>query len=173
MRLSVGAGFNEDSADHNIMEIAIVADQRMYEDKTEYYRAMGIDRRGQAEAHKALCNLYTKILKINLTDDTFSIINMDVSEQTREKGYADCISAWLKSFGETGYVHPDDLAEYLKHTSLDYLKEYFAGDKSSLIVFYRRKFGDVYKRVMMEMIPADDYSADHQSLFLYVNNIEK
>ncbi len=173
MRISVGAGFFEDSADNNIMQIAIVADQRMYTDKTEYYRAMGIDRRGQAAAHKALCNLYTKILKINLTDDTFSIINMDVSEQTKEKGYADSISAWLKSFGESGHVHPDDLAEYLKYTGLDYMKEYFSGNKSSLIVFYRRRIGDEYKRVMMEMIPADDYSADHQSLFLYVNNIEK
>lgn len=30
-----------------------------------------------------------------------------------------------------------------------------------------------FKQVMMEIIPADDYSNDNQSLFLYVNNIEK
>lgn len=41
------------------------------------------------------------------------------------------------------------------------------------IVADQRMYGDKYKRVMMEMIPADDYSANHQSLFLYVNNIEK
>ena len=144
----------------------------MYAVKAEYYRAMGIDRRGQAAAHKALCNLYTKILKVNLTDDTFSIVNMDVSEQTAEKGYADSISAWLKSFGETGHVHPDDLDNYLSNTSLDYLRAYFAGDKTSHSITYRRKYGDVFKQVMMEMIPADDYRADNQTLFLYVKNID-
>lgn len=173
MNLSIGAAFSEDVESDNPRDIAIIADKRMYEDKAAYYRAMGIDRRGQAAAHKALCNLYTKILKINITDDTYSIVNMDISEQTKEKGFADSISGWLRSFGESGQVHPDDHNEYLKYTSLDYMREYFASDKTSLHIFYRRKYGDAFKQAMMVIIPADDYSADNQSLFLYVNNIEK
>ena len=46
-------------------------------------------------------------------------------------------------------------------------------DKTSHSVFYRRKYGDRYKKVMMEMIPAGDYSDDNQTLFLYVKNIDK
>ena len=53
------------------------------------------------------------------------------------------------------------------------MKDYFASDKTSLHIFYRRKFEEGFKQVMMEIIPADDYSNDNQSLFLYVNNIEK
>ena len=53
------------------------------------------------------------------------------------------------------------------------MREYFAGNKTSLCIFYRRKYEDTFKQVMMEIIPADDYSADNQSLFLYVNNVEK
>ena len=173
MKISVGAGFYEDAHDDSIKELAIAADKNMYTDKADYYRALGIDRRGQAAAHKALCDLYTKILRINVTDDSYAIVNMDVSEQTKEKGYADSISAWLRSFGESGQVHPDDLEDYFKHTDINYMRDYFAGNNTALLIFYRRKYGDAFKKVMMEVIPADDYSNDNQSLFLYVNNIEK
>ncbi len=173
MKISVGVAFYEDTKNNNIREIALVSDQRMYEEKAAYYHARGIDRRGQAEAHKALCNLYTKILKINITNDTYSIVNMDISEQTKEKGFADSISKWLYSFGESGQVHPEDLAEYFKYTNIDYIKEYFSDNKTSLNIFYRRKYEDGFKQVMMEMIPADDYSEDNQSLFLYVKNIDR
>ena len=173
MRISVGASFKEDIQNNNIMDMIMLADKRMYAVKADYYRAKGVDRRGQAAAHKALCNLYAKILRINVSNDTFTVVNMDVSEQTKEKGYADSISAWLKSFGESGQVHPEDLDEYLKYTDLNYMREYFASNKTSLHIFYRRKFGEEFKQVMMEIIPADDYRNDNQSLFLYVKNIER
>lgn len=154
-------------------QLGAVAEQRMYEAKSEHYRKAGVDRRGQKDAHKALCDLYSKILRINITDDTYQIVNMDMDEQTAEKGFAESISEWLISFGKTGQVHPDDLEEYLKYTDLNYMREYFAGDKTSLHVFYRRKFGDGFKQVMMEIIPTNDYRNDNQSLFLYVKNVEK
>lgn len=154
-------------------ELAAVADERMYESKANHYKKLGIDRRGQKDAHKALCDLFTKILKINITDDTYQIIDMDFEEQTEEKGFADTISAWLKGFGEKGYVHPNDLDSYLKYTDIKYMSEYFASNKTSLHIFYRRKYGDVYKRVMMEIIPANDYANDNQSLFLYVKDIDR
>lgn len=172
IKISVGASFAEDAKD-SIMDMIMIADKRMYAAKAEYYKSRGVDRRGQAAVHKALCNLYAKILRINVTDDTFSVVNMDVSEQTKEKGYSDTISSWLRSFGETGHVHPDDLDEYFKYTDLDYMRDYFASNKTSLHIFYRRIFDDEFKQVMMEIIPADDYSDDNQSLFLYVKNIEK
>lgn len=86
----------------------------MYKAKADFYKEKGIDRSGQIAANSALCNLYTKILKINLTSDTYSIVSMDVSEQTEEKGFTDSISGWLYVFGKLGQVHKDDLDEYLK-----------------------------------------------------------
>ncbi len=155
-----------------IQDMAKIADDRMYQYKTEFYKKKGVDRRGQNEAHKVLCSLYTKILKINITDDSFTIINMDTSEQIKEMGYSDKISEWLSGFAKSGNVHPDDLSEYEKNTSIDFIKNYFEQNKTSLIIQYRRKYGDEFKYVIMEMIPAGDYSADNQSLFLYVKNID-
>lgn len=157
----------------SVREMAIIADKKMYEAKSIFYRSKGVDRRGQKEAHTALCTLYTKILKINITNDTYQIINMDENEQTEEKGFADSISAWLLGFGNSGQVHDDDLEEYLSQTSLEYMRGYFKRDKTSLCIFYRRKYGENYKKVMMEIIPSSDYSNDNQNLFLYVKNIDK
>ena len=97
---------------------------------------------------------------------------MDTSEQTTEKGFTDTISGWLSGFGKSGQVHEDDLVEYLEKTDLKYLREYFNEGKTSISIQYRRKYSDGFKQVAMDMIPADDYSAENQTLFLYVKNIE-
>lgn len=173
--LSVSYGFSSKAENPNltVRQLGAIAEQRMYEEKDAHYKKIGVDRRGQKDAHKALCDLYTKILKINVTDDSYQIINMDTSEQTEAMGFTYNISNWLKSFGEKGNVHPDDLPEYLRLTDIQYLKSYFAGNKTSLHIIYRRKYNDGFKQVMMEIIPANDYSIDSQSLFLYVKDIDK
>lgn len=173
--ISVSYGWVDkyDMPEASTRQLGAVADKRMYEAKSNYYRKMGVDRRGQVDAHKALCDLYTKILRINISDDTYQIINMDVSEQTAEKGFADSISEWLSSFGKTGQVHPDDLNEYLEKTNLDYLRNYFLSDKTSLHIFYRRKYSDGFKQVMMEIVPASDFNKNNMNLYMYVKNIDK
>lgn len=98
---------------------------------------------------------------------------MDAGEQTREMGFAPSLSAWLANFGKSGQVHSEDLEDYLSKTSMEYMRDYFHRDKTSLNIFYRRKFPEGYKRVMMEIIPAGDYTWDNQSLFLYVKSMDK
>lgn len=170
--MSIGYASKKEFSNESISEISKIADKRMYEAKRKYYAERGVDRRGQAEAHKALCNLYTKILKINLTTDSFSIINIDISERTDEKGFSNKISEWFLDFGKSGQVHKDDLDIYLQKTDLNYLKSYFSEGKSSITISYKRKYGDVYKQVVMEMIPTDDYKNENQTLFLYVKSID-
>lgn len=124
-------------------------------------------------AHKSIIDTIQHILLIiNITEDTYTIVNMDVSEQTSEKGFASTISAWLIGFGKSGQVHEDDLDGYLEKTDLDYLREYFKKGKTSISIQYRRKYADKFKQVAMDMIPADDYSAENQPLSLYVKDID-
>jgi len=172
LAISCGYVTRKEAGKMPIHQMAVLADKRMYEEKTRYYQKQGIDRRGQRDAHVALCALYTKILKINITEDSYQVINMDDTERTIEKGFSDKISIWLQKFGISGQVHPEDLEEYLSKTSLDYISNHFKNNKSSLSVLYRRKYNDEYKNVMMEMIPANDYTDEIQTLFLYVKNIE-
>lgn len=170
--ISCGYVRRQENSNFTIEEMAQLADERMYKEKTSFYQKKGMDRKGQHEAHKALCALYTKILKINLTTDEFAIINMNLDEKDKGKGFAEHISEWLTGFAKSGNVHPDDMEEYLEKTNLTYMREYFTQNKTSLIILYRRKYEDGFKQVMMEMIPAGDYSHENQSLFLYVKNID-
>lgn len=172
LRISVGAAFISEAENKSLMELCKTADNRMYEAKSEHYRKTGLDRRGQNDAHKALCAMYTKILKINITDDSYSIVNMDLNEQTAEKGFSDKISRWLHDFGISGQVHPEDLNAYQEKTSLDYMKEFFKAGRKSLKIFYRRKHENDWRMSMMQIIPAPDYTGNSQSLYLYVNNID-
>lgn len=173
--ISIASGFvaRKDTEERSVTKIAQIADKKMYEEKALYYQKKGIDRRGQKDAHAALCALYTKILKINLTDDSYSIVNMDESEQVAEKGFSDKISSWLYNFGTSGQVHEDDLSEYLKRTNSNYIIDYFDHSKTSLHIFYRRKYEDGYKQVLMEIIPAKDYSDTNKSFYLYVKDIDR
>lgn len=173
--LSISAGYVT-AAEMNksdFEDVSRIADQRMYANKSLFYKASGVDRRGQQDAYGALYALYTKILKVNLTKDNYHIILMDVEEQSKFKGFSDKISEWFKNFGTSGQVHPDDLEQYLSFTSMDYLKDAFKRGKQSVEVEYRRKVGDTFKLAAMEMVPANDYSDDNVSLFLYVKCIEK
>lgn len=172
LRISVGAAYKSECSSDDLMDLWKLADKRMYEEKSFHYRKIGVDRRGQNDAHKALCAMYTKILKINLTDDSCQIINMDASEQTIEKGFSPKISQWLKNFGDSGQVHPEDLDYYHKKTDLKYMQDYFKDGRKLLTIAYRRKYDDVYKNSVMQIIPAYDYEAGNQSLYLYVNSID-
>lgn len=170
--LSCGYVVAREASDLSLHDISVLADKRMYEEKSRHYRQAGFDRRGQRDAHVALCALYTKILKINISDDTYQIINMDANEQNENFGFAPKISEWLYNFGKSGLVHPEDLEEYFEKTNLAYISEYFTNNKKSLLFMYRRKYGDIYKKVVMEIIPTNDYSKTEQTFFLYVKNIE-
>jgi len=172
--LSISCGFvaTKEMPNATLHEIVVLADKRMYEQKSRFYRKKGFDRRGQKDAHVALYALYTKILKVNIDKDSYQIVNMDQEEQTLDKGFADKISEWFSNFGKSGQVHPDDLQEYLEKTSLDYIRQYFRDDGKLLRIFYRRRFGELFKKVMMEMIPANDDEGQNQNLFLYVKEID-
>lgn len=172
--LSISYGYisKDEEPDLSVRQMALIADERMYEAKNNHYKKQGIDRKGQRAAHIALCSLYTKILKINLSDDSYQIINLDDSEKVVDKGFSDTVSSWLRAFGESGQIHEDDLSSFMEKTDFDYIKNYFNEGNTSLHIFYRRKIANEYKQVMMEIIPANDYDNDNYTFFLYVKDID-
>lgn len=173
--LSLACGFvsRSEVPDMSLHQMAVLADKRMYEAKTMYYRKKGIDRRGRKDAHVALCDLYSKILRINVTEDTYQIVDVNSNEQKLMDNAPDKISEWLRDFGHSGRVHPDDMEDFLAKTDLNYISEYFKSGRKSLTIFYHKEYDDGMKLTMMEMIPANDYTDESQNLFLYVKNIEQ
>lgn len=173
LTLSCGYVTQSEMENMTLHQVAVLADKRMYAEKSLYYQRTGVDRRGQRNAYQALCALYTKILKINITRDTFQIINMDETEKTKESGYSEILSEWIHSFGKANMVHPEDLELFYEKTSMEYLQNYFKNSEIPFRLLYRRKYNGEFKNVMMEIIPANDYSDEEQNLFLYVKNVQE
>lgn len=147
------------------------AEKAMYANKEEHYKSKGIDRCGQVLVHTALCNLYTKILKINLTLDNYEVIGLNEEDESIDNTGGN-ISHWIMNFVNQGQVHPDDLNVFLKNTDMDYLKNHFLSSNNPITFRYRRLSNGEYRWAVMDIITANDYSYDNQSLFLYVKCIE-
>ncbi len=94
LTLSYGYISREEAPNMSVRELGIIADKRMYEAKSAYYRRNGVDRRGHQDVHRALCELYTKILKINISDDTYQIVNMGADELQIHSDYQETHSRY-------------------------------------------------------------------------------
>lgn len=172
--LSLSCGFvsSGDYVGESITDISKVADKEMYADKEAYYRNLGQDRRGQRTAFEVLSRTYVKIIKVNLTTDTFSILQAPSEELDEKRGYTDeSLSKWLYGFAMSGQVCEDDKERYLQCTTIEFLRDYFTKDKKIYSLSYKRLIGGEYKKVIMEIIPDNDFAIDNLSVYLYVKSI--
>lgn len=173
-KLAISCGYvtRKECPNLSIREMSIVADKRMYEDKANYYQRRGYDRRGQRDAHVAIASLYNKVMKINITRDSYQIIDSNLDDLSKVNELPNTISGWFAQFAASGQLHPEDVNEFVEKTNLDSLRSYYKEGNTSRALIYRRKVEDKYVKVVMELIPANDYKAEEQTLFLYVRVIE-
>lgn len=172
-RMAISVGVADSSELNNQAEdvfetILKMADKRMYSDKISYYNKNGIDRRAQSEAFTAICASYTKILKINLKEDSYQIIKTIESEKDESQGFSDKLSDWLTKFAKSGAVFEADLENYLEKTNIDYIKNYFKEHDKEFVLRYRRKINNSFCNVVMEIMPSVNYSEEKQEFYLYV-----
>ncbi len=123
------------------------------------------------DAIDTLSVMYCKILKINLTADTFKVIRMGDNETAPTDH--DSIKRWWKEYAEAGNIYDKDLETYNQYTDIDYLKSYFKKHNNKISCRYRRKKGDSYKWVQMDITPSIEYSNDNQVLILYVQDFHE
>lgn len=120
---------------------------------------------------RMLSSIFHKILKINLTEDTHEEIKIYPDETTREAGFHSQLSVWLKSFADCGYVYRADLAEYHYFTDIEYLRKQFRQHRDVIRCRYRRRTGDEFRWVSMELLPSVEYTDANQVIMLYIRDI--
>ena len=145
----------------------------MYEDKAAFYSRKGLDRRGQQEAFHAVCASYTKILRVNLAADVYSVIQAEASEQEEFARLGYSFSDWLLYLSQSDMIYKNDLDEYNRCMNLDYLRNFFSQETPYFCMFYRRRIHGRFCRVMLEMIPSRQFSKDNPVVFLFVKNIDE
>lgn len=123
------------------------------------------------DASTLLLNAYLKVLRVDLTHDTFSELKVDDEEIDEEHGYASTISKWLNGFALTGNVYQDDIEKYLKFTNLDNLRNEFKSGKDSIHIRYRRKNHHGFRYARMTLRKSAEYQDDNQIVLLYIEDI--
>ncbi|MCQ2372953.1 MAG: sensor domain-containing diguanylate cyclase [Phascolarctobacterium sp.] len=153
----------------NLQQLTKLADGFMYDDKEHYYNQDGLDRRRKQYVYDAICSSYTKILRVNLTKDSYTIIRLD--EDERKSSRPNTISGWLKSFGNSESIHADDRQKFLEATKLEDLRTFFKNNQNHYSLYYRRDIHGEYKYVSMEIFAANDYTNDQQIVYLLVKDV--
>lgn len=121
---------------------------------------------------RILSSIFHKILKVNLTEDSFVIIKGYEDEMNRMQGFDEKISAWMRQFALSGNVHEEDRQAYLKFVDMDTLKNHFKNSREYVRCRYRRRTEGSYRWVTMEMVPSIEYSDDNQVVMLYIRDIQ-
>ncbi|MGN0394417.1 MAG: EAL domain-containing protein [Coprococcus sp.] len=124
------------------------------------------------EGIKALSESFYKILKVNLTNDTYEQIIINKNDFLNEDNSPVKVSEFFDSFGEIGCVYSDDVEKYKQEINIDYLRNYFSEGNTHYILKYRRLVGAAYRWVAMEMIAGNEYQPDNQVVFLYVRDVQ-
>lgn len=174
-KLTISLGIVKGSELNNnpsLHEISKLADKRMYDNKSKYYVTKGLVRRGQSYVINALSSLYVKILKINIDDDSYQIVHLNDNNKNFVNDLPEKLSVWFSDLLKQERIHQADLEEYTNKLNVDYLRKFFSHGNKYFSIIYKRKFGNNYRNVLLEIIPANDYSNEDQNLFLYLKIID-
>lgn len=137
-----------------------------------YWQNADTNTTTMADALSTLSTIYYKILKVNLTNDTFQIIKTSQEERSIFASHLEKISEWWRQFGERGYVYDDDIDAYNEFTDINRLHQFFhENSNGAQSCRYRRRIDDSWRWVQLDLIPSIEYTDDSQILILYVRDI--
>lgn len=137
-----------------------------------YWQKADTNTTTMVDALSTLSTIYYKILKINLTTDAFRIIKIDHMERDGIINRIEKITDWWRQFMEEGRVFQEDIVVYQEFTNIERLRELFRENSSrTQSCRYRRKIGDHWRWVQMDLIPSIEYKDDDQILILYVRDV--
>ena len=128
--------------------------------------------------HRLISLHYHKILYVDLTEDTYSVITVDDYEWSlkNQEDQTKKISDWFQWFANSSLCRSEDRERFREFTDLEHLRSIFAkGDTQQLCISYQRKFNESdqhYSQAMMELIPVKNKDG-HLCVFLFVRNVTR
>ena len=137
------------------------------------WREADTDTTTMVDALSTLSLIYYKILKINLTKDTFECVKVNEEEQERFVNRLTRISDWWRNFEEQGNVYEEDVEVYRQFTRIEQLRTWFREEQTKISCRYRRKIGEEFRWVQMDLVPSIEYSDSDQVLVLFVKDVQE
>lgn len=119
------------------------------------------------DAMKMLSFIFHRILKINLSTDTYTVIRGKDSTVSMLPS----LSESLKMMADYKYIYEEDQEEYLKFCSIDNLRRELAKGRERIYLNYRTLIKQEYRWVCMEVIRSAEYKPDDQIAMMYIRDI--
>ena len=119
------------------------------------------------DAMKMLSSIFHRILKINLSTDTYTVIRGKDSIVSMPSS----LSESLKMMADLKYIYEEDQEEYLKFCSMDNLRTELAKGRERISLNYRTLIKQEYRWVCMEVIRSAEYKPDDQIAMMYIRDI--
>lgn len=137
-----------------------------------YWQKADADTAALMDAVLTLSTTYYKILRINLISDTFQVIKTERLECEHLSRCPDKIAKWYEKFEQDENIYPEDREIYRNFMDLERLRNVFREHTGGMQnCHYRRKIGDGWRWVRMELVPGMEYTDENQELILYVKDV--
>ena len=120
-----------------------------------------------------ISSLYDKLIRINLSNNTFEPVVVDSDEQDRLVGGVINMYEWWASYSKNGNIAAADMGAFSALTKTGSLQKRFAEDPTPVNFRYRRKVGDEFRWMQLEITPSVEYSEENQIMLLSLKDVHE
>lgn len=120
-----------------------------------------------------ISTLYDKLIRINLSNNTYEPVIVDADEQDRLVGGVINMYEWWAGYSQNGNIASEDMGAFSTLTRTGSLQKRFAEDPTPVSFRYRRKVGDEFRWVQLEITPSVEYSEENQIMLLSLKDVHE
>ena len=120
-----------------------------------------------------ISSLYDKLIRINLSNGTYEPVIVDADEQERLVGGVINMYEWWAGYSKDGNIASEDMGAFGTLTKTGSLQQRFAEDPTPVNFRYRRKVGDEFRWVQIQIAPSVEYSEDNQIMLLSLKDVHE
>ena len=120
-----------------------------------------------------ISSLYDKLIRINLSNNTYEPVIVDSDEQERLVGGVINMYEWWAGYSKDGNIAPEDMGAFSTLTKTGSLQKRFAEDPTPVNFRYRRKINGEFRWVQLELTPSVEYSEENQVMLLSLRDVHE
>ena len=137
------------------------------------WRAADSDTITLLDTLPTISSLYDKLIRINLSNNTYEPVIVDADEQERLVGGVINMYEWWAGYSKDGNIASEDMSAFGTLTKSGSLQKRFAEDPTPVSFRYRRKVGDEFRWVQLQISPSVEYSEENQIMLLSLKDVHE
>lgn len=113
------------------------------------------------------------VVKVNLTDDTFIILNNGLGKLKGLGNDHESHSGFRKlwdTYAKSEFVYAEDVLDFIEYVNISFICQFLSKyqGQESYETQFRYKVGDAYKPIHLEIVPTEDYSEEQQKVYMLI-----